>query len=140
MCSFHLTRRGVLAGAAAAGLARPAIARARPVKFTLPWLAEGSSVFLYAGKAKGIFAQHGIDIDISRGFGSLAAGQAVGNGQFEFATMISTPMILLVAKGLPLVSLGILSYDAGMSVGVLADSPNWGSTLGSRNSCASAWG
>jgi ABC-type nitrate/sulfonate/bicarbonate transport system substrate-binding protein len=93
------------------------------VKFTLPWLAEGSSIYLYAGKAKGIFAKHGIDIDISRGFGSLAAGQAVASGQFEFATMISTPMILLVAKGLPLVSLGILSYDAGMGVGVLADSP-----------------
>ena len=120
----RLTRRGLLGGGAAvAALARPAIAQARAVKFTLPWLAEGSSIFLYAGKAKGIFAKHGIDIDISRGFGSLAAGQAVASGQFEFATMISTPMILLVAKGLPLVSLGILSYDAGMGVGVLADSP-----------------
>jgi NitT/TauT family transport system substrate-binding protein len=120
---MRLTRRKVLSGAGAAGLARPAIAQTRPVKFTLPWLAEGSSIFLYAGKAKGIFARHGIDIDISRGFGSLAAGQAVAGGQFEFTTMISTPMILLVAKGLPLVSLGILSYDAGMGVGVLADSP-----------------
>jgi NitT/TauT family transport system substrate-binding protein len=123
MRPLRLTRRGVLAGAAAAALGRPAIAQSRAVKFTLPWLAEGSSVYLYAGKAKGIFAKHGLDIDISRGFGSLAAGQAVARGQFEFATMISTPMILLVVKGLPLVSLGILSYDAGMGVGVLADSP-----------------
>lgn len=120
---MSLTRRAVLGASSAACLARPAIAQARPVKFTLPWLAEGSSVFLYAGRAKGIFAKHGIDLDISRGFGSLAAGQAVAGGQFEFAVMISTPMILLCAKGLPLMSLGIISYDAGMGVGVLADSP-----------------
>ncbi len=122
MPAIRLTRRAALTGAAAA-LGRPAIAQARAVRFTLPWLAEGSAVFLYAGKQKGIFARHGIDLDISRGFGSLAAGQAVAAGQFDFATMISTPMILLVAKGLPLVSLGIVSYDAGMGVGVLADSP-----------------
>ncbi|WP_428492062.1 ABC transporter substrate-binding protein [Rhodopila sp.] len=125
--SVRLTRREVIAGAAISlagpAIAQPAIAQTRTVRFTLPWLAEGSSVFLYAGKAKGIFARHGIDLDISRGFGSLAAGQAVASGQFEFATMISTPMILLIAKGLPLVSLGILSYDAGMGVGVLASSP-----------------
>jgi ABC-type nitrate/sulfonate/bicarbonate transport system substrate-binding protein len=117
-----LTRRSALAGAAVA-LARPAIAQIRTVKFTLPWLAQGSSIHLYAGKQKGIFAKYGIDIDISRGFGSLAAGQAVAAGQFEFGTMISPPMILLVAKGLPLMALAIVSYDAGMGVGVLGDSP-----------------
>jgi NitT/TauT family transport system substrate-binding protein len=122
-----LTRRTVLAGASLAGaalaLARPAIAQQRAVKFTLPWLAEGNYIYLIAGKAKGIFAKHGIDIDISRGFGSLPAGQAIASGQFEFGTMITTPIILLVAKGLPLVSLGTMDYDAGMGVGVLADSP-----------------
>lgn len=113
---------GVTAAVAAA-LPRPAIAATRKVKFTLPWLAEGSSVYLIAGKAKGIYARHGIDIDISRGYGSMAAGQAVAAGQFEFNTMITTPAILLVAKGMPLVSLGVLDYDAGMGVGVLADGP-----------------
>jgi NitT/TauT family transport system substrate-binding protein len=120
---MKLTRRSVLAGVAAGGLARPALAQSRSVKFTLPWLAEGNSVFLIAGKQKGIFAKHGIDIDISRGFGSLAAGQAIASGQFEFGSMITTPVILLVAKGLPLVSLAAMDYDAGMGVGVLAESP-----------------
>jgi NitT/TauT family transport system substrate-binding protein len=127
MTKSKLTRRTALAGAAVAamagGLARPAIAQRRAVKFTLPWLAEGNYIYLVAGKQKGIFAKHGIDIDISRGFGSLAAGQAIASGQFEFGTMITTPIILLVAKGLPLVSLGTMDYDAGMGVGVLADSP-----------------
>jgi NitT/TauT family transport system substrate-binding protein len=117
-----LTRRGILAGSAAA-LARPALAQSRSVKFTLPWLAEGNYVFLIGGKAKGIFAKHGIDIDISRGYGSLAAGQAIASGQFEFGSMITSPVILLVAKNLPLVSLAVMDYDAGMGVGVLSDSP-----------------
>jgi NitT/TauT family transport system substrate-binding protein len=121
-----LTRRSALCASslacAAVALARPAIAQQRAVKFTLPWLAEGNYVYLIAGKAKGIFARHGIDIDISRGFGSLPAGQAIASGQFEFGTMITTPIILLVAKGLPLVSLATMDYDAGMGVGVLADS------------------
>jgi ABC-type nitrate/sulfonate/bicarbonate transport system substrate-binding protein len=123
MSQAVLSRRAVLAGAAFAGLARPALAQSRTVKFTLPWLAEGNSIFLIAGKSKGIFAKHGIDIDISRGFGSLAAGQAIASGQFEFGSMITTPIILLAAKGLPLVSLATLDYDAGMGVGVLGDSP-----------------
>jgi NitT/TauT family transport system substrate-binding protein len=118
----HLSRRTLLTGTAVAALARPAIAQSTAVKFTLPWLAEGSSVFLIAGKQQGIFAKHGIDIDISRGFGSMAAGQAIASGQFEFCTMITNPVILLVAKGLPLVSLGVLDYDAGMGVGVLSES------------------
>jgi ABC-type nitrate/sulfonate/bicarbonate transport system substrate-binding protein len=104
-------------------LPRPSLAQGTSVKFTLPWLAEGNSVFLIAGKAKGIFAKHGIDIDISRGFGSLAAGQAIASGQFAFGSMITTPVILLVAKGLPLASIAVMDYDAGMGVGVLADSP-----------------
>jgi NitT/TauT family transport system substrate-binding protein len=122
-----LTRRGLLAAGAAAGaagtLTRPAIAAETKVKFTLPWLAEGTSLYLIAGKAKGIYAKHGIDIDISRGYGSMAAGQAVAAGRFQFNTMITTPAILLIAKGLPLVSLGVMDYDAGMGVGVLGESP-----------------
>ena len=91
MQNKNVTRRGVLAGAAAIGLARPALAQSRAVKYTLPWLAEGNAVYLYAGKAKGIFAKHGIDIDISRGFGSMAAGQAIATNQFEFGNMVTTP-------------------------------------------------
>jgi NitT/TauT family transport system substrate-binding protein len=119
----NVTRRGVLAGAAALGLARPALAQSKTVKYTLPWLAEGNSIFLYAGKGKGIFAKHGIDLDISRGFGSMAAGQAIATAQFQFGNVITTPVILLAAKGLPLVSIATLDYDAGMGVGVLGDSP-----------------
>lgn len=126
MTNSSLTRRAVLAGAAAGvatGLASPAVAQARPVRFTLPWLAEGNYLYLIAGKQKGIFARHGIDIDISRGFGSLPAGQAIASGQFDFGVLLTMPVILLVASGLPLMSIATMDYEDGMGVGVLADSP-----------------
>jgi ABC-type nitrate/sulfonate/bicarbonate transport system substrate-binding protein len=121
MTRYGMTRRAALA-AGAAMLATPALAQMTKVKFTLPWLAEGNYVYLIGGKAKGIFAKHGIDIDISRGYGSMAAGQAIAGGQFDFGTMVLSPCILLVAKGLPLMALSTMDYDAGMGVGVLADS------------------
>jgi NitT/TauT family transport system substrate-binding protein len=123
-----ISRRTVLSGVAAAGvattLAKPALAQAsRPVKFTLAWLAQGSSAFAYIGKEKGFFKQRGIDLQISRGFGSLAAAQSVAAGQFEFGHVFAAPLILMVAKGLPLKSIGTIDYDGMMGVGVLGDGP-----------------
>lgn len=127
MSEHRLSRRRFIATTAATAgatyLAAPAIAKDIPVKYTLPWLAEGNSLFMIAGKQMGIFASHGIDIDISRGYGSVSACQAVATGKFDFGSVILTPAILLIGKGMPLVSLGILDYDAGMGVGVLDDSP-----------------
>ena len=94
----------------------------RTVKFTLAWLAQGSSAFLYAGREKGFFKSRGIDLQLSRGFGSLAAAQAIASGQFDFGIVIGAPLILMITKGLPLQSLGTFDYDAMMGVGVLANS------------------
>ena len=81
MRPLSTSRRNFIASAAAvaAGAALPVPAFARqlkPVKFTLAFLAGANAIYLYAGKEKGIFAKHGIDIDFSRGYGSLAAAQA----------------------------------------------------------------
>jgi NitT/TauT family transport system substrate-binding protein len=123
------TRRDLLTGGAslavaggAISIAKPTLAATRVVTFTLPWLAQGSSLFTYAGRAKGIFAKRGIDFQISRGFGSLAAGQAVGNGQFQFGMLLSTPLILIAAQGLPITSVATMDYESSMGVGVLANS------------------
>jgi ABC-type nitrate/sulfonate/bicarbonate transport system substrate-binding protein len=65
----------------------------------------------------------GIDFDIARGFGSMASAQAVAGGQFEFGIVAAPPLILSVAKGLPLIALATCDYDATMGVGVLDSSP-----------------
>src|SRR5258708_34035598 len=77
-----ISRRGVLAGAAAGALLlpRPGIAESRTVKFTLAWLAQGSFAYVYVARAKGIMKARGIDFDIARGFGSLAAARAGAGG------------------------------------------------------------
>ncbi len=118
----ELPRRAALA-LGAATLAAPAYAQTRTVKFTLPWLAQGSTLFTYVGRQQGMFRRRGIELEISRGFGSLAAAQAIAGGQFDYGMVIATPLILSLARGLPLTGIGTLDYDATMGVGVLADSP-----------------
>ena len=120
-----ISRRGVLAGAAAGALLlpRPGIAQPRTVKFTLAWLAQGSFAYVYVARAKGIMKARGIDFDIARGFGSMASAQAVAAGQFDCGIVAAPPLILSVAKGLPLIALATCDYDATMGVGVLDSSP-----------------
>ena len=123
--SDSLTRRAMLAstsGALATTVCKPALGQGlRPVRFTLSWLAQGTSAFLYAGREKGFFKARGLDLQISRGFGSLAAAQAIGAGQFDVGIVVGAPLILMVAKGLPLKAIATIDYDAMMGVGVLDD-------------------
>jgi ABC-type nitrate/sulfonate/bicarbonate transport system substrate-binding protein len=112
-------------GCASQGLiASPAIAQPlKSVKFTLPWLANGSTCFPYIAKHLGVFKKYGLDVSISRGFGSVASAQAVGAGQFDFGMSFAGAVILNAARGLPLISLGTFSYDSAMGALLLADGP-----------------
>jgi NitT/TauT family transport system substrate-binding protein len=122
----RISRRTLLKAGAAISAAStfplPAFAQVRTVKYTLAWLAQGTSAFHYAGKEKGFFRSRGIDLQISRGYGSLAAAQAIAAGQFDIGYVYSAPLILMIAKGLPLRSIAVADYDATMGVGVLGDS------------------
>ncbi len=122
----RLTRRQVLgtaAGAvAAAGLASPAIAQQRNITFTLPWVPEGPNLNSFVAKANGYWSKAGLDVSISKGTGSVAAAQAIGNGQFQFGLSAATAGLQQAALGLPLVQIACCSYDAFMGMITLADS------------------
>jgi NitT/TauT family transport system substrate-binding protein len=127
-----ITRRRLLgaAGVAAAGasgsLSFPRLVfaqNAKPVKFTLPWVSEGSNLFSYVAKGMGFWEKHGLDVSIARGSGSVAAAQAVGSGQFDFGMAAPPAAILQTVKGLSLMALAACAYDATMGIGVLNDSP-----------------
>ena len=106
----------------AALLPMPAVAEPRNVKFTLAWLAQGNSVYCFVARAKKM-KPRGIDLEIARGFGSMGSAQGIATGQFEFGIVAAPPLILSVAKDLPLMALATCDYDSTMGVGVLDDSP-----------------
>lgn len=121
-----ISRRDVLklAGASgAAALAAPAIGQGLiKVTFTTSWIPEGPNLFAYVARDKGFWKKHGLDVSVARGSGSGAAAQAVGAGSFMFG-MGATPTVMAqAAKGLPIMCIGQVNYDALMGVGVLASS------------------
>src|SRR6266446_8375812 len=124
----RLTRRRLLGAAAAAlsGITCPRLVFAqtkRPVHFTLPWVAEGSNLFTFVAKGMGFWEKLGLDVDIARGSGSLAASQAIGEGRFDFGMSTPSIAILQTIRGLPTVALACCAYDATMGIGVLNDGP-----------------
>src|SRR5665213_2659823 len=110
----NLTRREVLgytAGTAVAALAKPALGQSlQKVKFTTPWVAEGSSSFAYVARNKGFWRKRGYDVEVSRGYGSLAATQTIAQGQFDIGSAVVSTMILQKSKELDLESVGLLTY------------------------------
>jgi ABC-type nitrate/sulfonate/bicarbonate transport system substrate-binding protein len=113
-----LHQTGTVAAALAAGLARPAIAQPVKVRYTLSWLPTGQYAYIYCARQLGYFKQRGIDLDISRGYGSMAANQAVSTGQFDMGGAQTGANLLSIMKGLELRLLGTQGYDA--TLGVLA--------------------
>jgi NitT/TauT family transport system substrate-binding protein len=128
MVRHGMTRRHMLkaaaAGAIVPGFAKVAAAQApRKVTLTLSWVAEGASAYPYVAKSMGYWSEAGLDVTIVRGFGSVAATQAVGSGRFEFGLSACPTPILLAAKGLPVIQIACCGYDSTMGINVLADSP-----------------
>ncbi len=124
----RLSRRRFLrvSGIAAGGLTLPRLVFAqnkKAVHFTLPWVAEGSNLFTFVAKGMGFWEKHGLDVDIARGSGSVAAAQAIGEARFEFGMCSPSAAILQTIKGLPTVALAACAYDATMGIGMLIDGP-----------------
>ncbi|HEX9466277.1 MAG TPA: ABC transporter substrate-binding protein [Alphaproteobacteria bacterium] len=125
--SASFSRRAVLGGmaaaAAATGMPRRVVAQgSRSLKLALPWVAEGSSLFTFVAKARGLWAKHGLNVEVLKGSGSVAAAQSVATGQFDFGLASPTAGYLQALKGLPLVCIGVCSYDAMQGIGVRDDS------------------
>src|SRR5260221_11970778 len=95
----------------------------KAVHFTLPWVAEGSSLYTFVAKGMGFWDKHGLDVDIARGSGSVSAAQAIGEGRFDFGMTTPSIAILQHIKGLPTGALPCLAYDATMGIGVMNHGP-----------------
>src|SRR3984893_18703692 len=125
--SPRLTRRQVLRTAAmgavaVAGFASPAMAQQRNISFTLPWVPEGPNLNSFVAKANGYWSKAGLNVDIAKGSGSVAAAQAIGNGQLQFDLSAATAGLQQAALGLPLAQISCCSYDAFIAAVSLSDS------------------
>ena len=122
-----VSRRRVLQGLAGA-IAAPAFLRTvnaqgvQKLKFTMSWLPEGTFAYVYVAKTQGFWKDKGLDVDVSRGFGSLASAQALAAGQFDFGMSTVDATVVLATKGVDLRCLAMFDYIPTMGVAVLASS------------------
>lgn len=120
------TRRAALALGAGL-LAAPHVARAQAmrVRFTLDWAWQGPYAFVASGEREGFFRAAGLDIEISRGFGSGRVPVDLGAGTYDMGFADITPAIRFMAENpdRDIVAVAVL-YDQSPLVAVVrADGP-----------------
>ncbi len=103
-----------------AATAIPAAA-ADKVTLLLNWYVYGEHAPFFYGKAKGLYAAEGIDLDIQEGRGSAVTIQAVAAGTVQFGYADVPTMIRAAAKGAPVVAVGVALQKSPMSVMGFAD-------------------
>jgi NitT/TauT family transport system substrate-binding protein len=91
-------------------------AAADKVVLMLNWYVYGEHAPFYYGKAKGIYAAEGIDLEIQEGRGSAATVQAVAAKTADFGYVDVPTMMRAAVKGAPVISTGVLLQTSAMSV------------------------
>jgi len=98
MSARHLRMLG-LAAAAAAVLAAPAAAKAADeVKLSLDWVLNGTHAGYFTALAKGYYRDAGLEVTISRGFGSGDTVKRVGSGAATFGVADTGTVIASIAN------------------------------------------
>src|SRR6267142_2279584 len=85
------------------------------VVLMLNWYVYGEHAPFYYGKAKGIYAAEGIDLEIQEGRGSAATTQAVAAKTADFGYVDVPTMTRGAVKGAPVVATGVLLQTSPMS-------------------------
>src|SRR5437868_4893919 len=85
------------------------------VVLMLNWYVYGEHAPFYYGKAKGIYAAEGIDLEIQEGRGSAATTQAVAAKTANFGYVDVPTMMRAAVKGAPIVATDVLLQTSPMS-------------------------
>jgi ABC-type nitrate/sulfonate/bicarbonate transport system substrate-binding protein len=120
----EITRRSMLGGiggvAAAPSLSPILVAfgahAAEAVNLTLPWIPEGEVAFMYAARKQSFWAKRGLDVSITRGFGSGEAAKTVGLSQYAYGQADIGAIIKAAGAGLPLVSIAMVNQRSPILV------------------------
>ncbi|MFQ5913694.1 MAG: ABC transporter substrate-binding protein [Nitrospinota bacterium] len=134
MKTVHISRQKFFYGAVAAavfpflflalvtfGYAQKAGA-AEKIKLTLPWIPEGEVAFMYVAQKKGLWKKRGLDVAITRGYGSGEAAKTVGLGQYDFGQADMGVSIKGMGQGLPLVSIAMVNQRSPVCIVTLKGS------------------
>lgn len=92
------------------------------VRLTLPWLPIGSYAAFIAARELGFWKSRGLDVEVSRGYGSADASKKVGLGQFDYGDASFSVMIQTVAQGMDLMGLGLHMQVSPLAVFTLKKS------------------
>ncbi|GAA4337377.1 ABC transporter substrate-binding protein [Pigmentiphaga soli] len=99
---------GALAAAAAFALPMGAHAQDK-VRVRMDWTTLGYHAPFYYGVAKGIYARHGLDVQVDEGKGSASVAQLAAAGSDDFGFADATTVAQLAGRGLPAkVVMGVL--------------------------------
>lgn len=85
------------------------------VVLMLNWYVYGEHAPFYYGKAKGLYAAEGIDLEIQEGRGSAATTQAVAAKTANFGYVDVPTMMRAAVKGAPVIATGVLLQTSPMS-------------------------
>jgi NitT/TauT family transport system substrate-binding protein len=119
--SKSFIRRTVIAVFAFA-LASPALAQDK-VRFQTDWIPSGEHAMYYGGWAKGIYAKHGIDITITRGYGSGDTVTKLAGGAADFGVADLAAVLTARARtNVPVKTIAVLYNESPHSLFVLKSS------------------
>ena len=111
-----------IAVAALALAATPALAQDK-VRFQTDWIPSGEHAMYYGGWQKGIFAAEGIDITITRGYGSGDTVTKLAGGGFDFGVADMAAVITARARqNVPVKTIAVLYTQSPHSLFVLKSS------------------
>lgn len=120
-----VTRR-VFVGALAIGLAfasSNAVLAQDKVRFQTDWIPSGEHAMYYGGWSKGIYAKHGIDITITRGYGSGDTVTKVAGGAADFGVAdIAAVFTARARSGVPVKTIAVIYNELPHSLFVLKSS------------------
>ncbi len=122
MAKSLLRRRGIGALALAAAFSTPAWAQDK-VRFQTDWIPSGEHAMYYGGWSKGIYAKHGIDITVTRGYGSGDTVTKLAGGASDFGVADLAAVFTARARtGVPVKTIAVLYNESPHSLFVLKSS------------------
>ena len=123
MQSSTFRRRTALVALALTFLGGASAAAQDKVRFQTDWIPSGEHAMYYGAWSKGIYAKHGIDITITRGYGSGDTVTKVASGAADFGVAdIAAVMTARARTNVPVKTIAVLYNESPHSLFVLKSS------------------